>query len=327
MKDGGMIYRSLAETPDNFGPCAITIGNFDGAHLGHRRILRRVSALAREEGWKSAALTFDPHPAKLVAPASAPRLLTTLDERARMILEQGIDEILILPFTAEIAALGPEDFVREILVDKLKARAVLVGANFHFGKRAAGDAGTLEELGERYSFETDIIVPVVWRKRVISSSEIRRAIEGGDVSTACRMLGRAYALRGVVVPGDGRGGKQTVPTLNLDTKAELVPKAGVYVTRTRVEGDPEGAQSREWPSITNVGYRPTFDGRTRTIETYLLAPLDAASPTEISVEFLRRVRDERKFENAEALKAQILRDVNRAQTYFRRRGRAVAPAR
>jgi riboflavin kinase/FMN adenylyltransferase len=326
MKDGGMIYRSLAETPDNFGPCAITIGNFDGAHVGHRRILHRVSALAREEGWKSAALTFDPHPAKLVAPASAPRLLTTLDERARMILEQGIDEILILPFTPEIAALGPEDFVREILVDKLKARAVLVGANFHFGKRAAGDAGTLEELGERYSFETDIIVPVVWRKRVISSSEIRRAIEGGDVSTACRMLGRAYALRGAVVPGEGRGGKQTVPTLNLDTKAELVPKTGVYVTWTRVEGR-EGVQSREWPSITNVGYRPTFDGHTRTIETYLLVPLDSASPTEISVEFLWRVRDERKFENAEALKAQILRDVNRAQTYFRRRGRAVAPAR
>jgi riboflavin kinase / FMN adenylyltransferase len=319
-----MIYRSLAETPDDFGPCAITIGNFDGAHLGHRRILHRVSALAREEGWKSAALTFDPHPAKLVAPASAPRLLTTLDERARMILEQGIDEILILPFTPEIAALGPEDFVREILVDKLKARAVLVGANFHFGKRAAGDAGTLEELGERYSFETDIIVPVVWRKRVISSTEIRRAIEAGDISTACRMLGRPYALRGAVVPGEGRGGKQTVPTLNLDTKAELVPKTGVYVTRTLDTGGP---RPRIWPSITNVGYRPTFDGQTRTIETYLLAPLDGAPPQEISVEFLRRVRDERKFENAEALKAQILRDVNRAQTYFRRRGQAVASAR
>ncbi len=139
-------------------------------------------------------LTFHPHPAKLVAPASAPRLLTTLEERARIILDQGIDEILILPFTPEIAALGPEDFVREILVDKLKARAVLVGANFHFGKRAAGDAAALEELGERYSFETDIVVPVVWRKRVISSSEIRRSIEAGDVSSACRMLGRSLRI-------------------------------------------------------------------------------------------------------------------------------------
>jgi riboflavin kinase / FMN adenylyltransferase len=317
-----MIYRSLQETPDDFGPCAITIGNFDGAHLGHGRILHRVSALARQEGWKAAVLTFDPHPAKLVAPASAPRLLTTLDERARMILEQGIDEILILPFTPEIAALGPEDFVREILVGKLKARAVLVGANFHFGKRAAGDAGTLEELGDRYSFETDIIAPVVWRQRVMSSSEVRRSIEAGDVSTACRMLGRAYALRGAVVPGDGRGSKQTVPTLNLDTTAEVLPKNGVYVTRTRERGS-----AREWPSITNVGFRPTFDGQTRTIETYLLAALEGGAPDEISVEFLRRVRDERKFENAEVLKAQILRDVNRAQTYFRRRSQTVAPAR
>src|ERR1700693_2007043 len=317
-----MIYRSLAETPDDFGPCAITIGNFDGVHLGHQRILRRVSALAREEGWKSAVLTFDPHPAKLVTPASAPRLLTTMEERARTILEQGIDEILILPFTPEIAALGPEDFVREILADKLKARAGVVGANFHFGKRAAGDAGTLEELGERYSFETDIIVPVVWRKRVISSSEVRRSIAEGDVSAACRMLGRPYALRGVVVPGEGRGSKQTVPTLNLDTEAEVLPKNGVYVTRTRERGS-----AREWSSITNVGYRPTFNGQRLTVETYLLSSIHGAPPELISVEFLRWVREERKFESPETLKNQILRDVGRAQVYFRRLGEITAPAR
>jgi riboflavin kinase/FMN adenylyltransferase len=313
----GMIYKSLAETPEDFGPCAITIGNFDGVHGGHRKILRRVAALAREEGWKAAALTFDPHPAKLLAPASAPRLLTTLDQRARMMLEQGIDQILILPFTLEVAALTPEEFVREILVDKLGARAVLVGANFHFGKRAAGDAGTLEQLGERYSFETDILAPVVWRKRVISSSEIRRLIEAGDVSTACRMLSRPHSLVGAVVGGEGIGSKQTVPTLNLDTKAEAVPGNGVYVTRTH-EGTTQSKSQREWPSITNVGCRPTFDGQHRTIETYLLSALDGAAPEGISVEFLRRVRDERKFESPEALKAQILRDVDRAQTYFRR---------
>jgi len=309
----GTVYRSLAETPRDFGPCAITVGNFDGVHAGHRKILRRVVALAREEGWRAAALTFDPHPTKLLAPASAPRLLTTLDERARMILEQGIDQILILPFTMEVAALTPEEFVREILVDKLGVRAVLVGANFHFGKRAAGDAASLEQLGERYNFETDILPPVVWRKRMISSSEIRRLVAAGDVSTACRMLNRPHSLDGAVVHGEGIGSKQTVPTLNLDTKAEVVPKDGVYVTRTR-----ESRSSREWPSITNVGYRPTFDGQRRSIETYLLSALDGPPPGEISVEFLRRVRDERKFETPEALKAQILRDVARAQAYFRR---------
>lgn len=308
-----MIYRSLAETPSDFGPCAITVGNFDGVHAGHRKILRRVAALAREEGWKSAALTFDPHPTKLLAPASAPRLLTTLDQRARMMLEQGIDQIMILPFTLEVAALTPEEFVRKILVDKLGVRAVLVGANFRFGKRAAGDAASLEQLGERYSFETDILPPVMWRKRMISSSEIRRLIADGDVATACRMLNRPHRIQGAVVHGEGIGSKQTVPTLNLDTKAEVVPKDGVYVTRTR-----ESKGAREWRSITNVGYRPTFGGQGRTIETYLLSALDGPPPGEISVEFLRRMRDERKFETPEALKAQILRDVNRAQAYFRR---------
>lgn len=321
----GGIYRNLKVIPADFGPCAITIGNFDGVHQGHREILRRVVALARQQGWKSAVLTFDPHPAKLVAPASAPRLLTTMDQRARTIFDQGINEILILPFTPEIAALEPEDFIRVILVDKLKARAVLVGTNFHFGKRAAGNAAMLEELGGRYSFEAEIVQPVVWRQRVISSSEIRRLIEAGDVSSACRMLGQPYALRGLVVPGEGRGSKQTVPTLNLETKAEVLPKNGVYVTRTRERGA-DGRTAREWPSITNVGYRPTFDGHHLTIETYLLATLEGAPPQEIAVEFLRWVRDERKFENAEALKAQIQRDVNRAQTYFRRLGQA-APAR
>lgn len=310
-----MIYRSLAEIPADFGPCAVTIGNFDGVHCGHRAILRRVIAMARAEGWKSAVLTFDPHPAKLLTPERAPRLLTTVEERARIILDQGIDEILILPFTREVAALEPEEFVRLILVDKLKARAVLVGANFRFGKRAAGDAGTLDELGDRFSFESEIIAPVVWRKRVISSSEVRKLIEAGDVSTARRLLGRPYALRGQVVPGDGRGSKQTVPTLNLDTKDEVLPRNGVYVTRTWDAGG-----GREWPSITNIGFRPTFDGRSRTIETYLLSKLDGTAPDKIAVEFLRRVRDERKFENADALKAQILRDVGRAQTYFRRMG-------
>lgn len=312
-----MIYRNLAETPEDFGPCAITIGNFDGVHRGHREILRRVNAAAREEGWKSAVLTFDPHPAKVLAPASAPRLLTTVEQRARLITGQGIDEILILPFNSGVSELAPEDFVREILIDRLKARAVLVGENFHFGKRAAGDASMLEELGGRFSFETEIVQPVVWRRRVVSSSEIRRLIEAGDVSTACRMLGRPYAVAGGVVPGEGRGTKQTVPTLNLDTQAEVLPGDGVYVTRTRAT-DSDGSSSREWPSITNIGVRPTFDGRNRTVETYLLAPIGGATPDKIAVEFLRRVRDERKFDNAEALKAQILRDVNRAQTYFRR---------
>ena len=308
-----MIYRSLAEIPADFGPCAITIGNFDGVHRGHQEILRQVVEIARGEGWRSAAVTFHPHPTKLVAPERAPRLLTTPEQRARLIEQRGIDEVLILPFDSGIAHLAPEDFVREILVDKLKTRAVLVGDNFRFGYRAAGNVDTLEELGGMYSFETDVVPPVTWRKRIISSSAIRSAIVEGHVSLACRMLGRPYALEGTVVHGAGIGTRQTVPTLNLQTDAEVLPKTGVYVTRTR---DPETA--RQWPSITNVGYRPTFNGHGLTIETYLLAPLGDAAPSEISVEFLRWVREERKFDSADALKAQILRDAARANAYHRR---------
>ncbi len=317
-----MIYRSLAEVPDDFGPCAISIGNFDGVHVGHREILRRVVEIARAEGWKAAALTFDPHPTKLVAPERAPRLLTTLDQRARLMLEQGIDQTLILPFTPEIARLAPEEFVRTILVNRLKTRAALVGANFHFGHKAAGTAETLEELGAQFSFETEIVQPVVCRGRIVSSSEVRRLIWAGQVSQACRMLGRPYALEGAVVRGHGVGAKQTVPTLNLDTQAEVLPKIGVYITRTR-----DRLGSREWPSITNIGHRPTFNGHQLTIETYLLSALAGPPPEEIGVEFLRWVRDERKFESPEALKAQILRDVTRAQVYFRRLGATAAPAR
>ena len=206
-----MIYRSLAEIPADFGPCAITIGNFDGVHLGHQEILRQVVEIARGEGWRSAAVTFHPHPTKLVAPERAPRLLTTPEQRARLIEQRGIDEVLILPFDSAIAHLAPEDFVREILVDKLKTRAVLVGDNFRFGYRAAGNVDTLEELGGKYSFETDVVAPVTWRKRIISSSAIRAAIVEGHVSLACRMLGRPYALEGTVVHGAGVGTRADRP--------------------------------------------------------------------------------------------------------------------
>lgn len=308
------IFRSVGELPGDFGPCAITIGNFDGVHIGHQQIVRRLAAVAHEHGWKAAALTFDPHPTRLVAPARAPRLLTTPEQRARLMLDQGLDEVLILPFTPEIAELTPEEFVREILSGKLHARTVLVGDNFRFGNRAAGDAHALQELGHKYGFSTEIIQAISRRGRIISSSGIRQAIEAGQVSLACRMLGRPYALIGQVVPGAGIGSKQTVPTLNLETKGEVLPKTGVYITKTR-----EAGSSREWPSITNVGYRPTFNGHGLTIETFLLSALDGETPQEISVEFLRWVREERKFPNPEALKSQILHDVGQANEYFRRR--------
>ena len=307
---------------ERFGPSALTIGNFDGVHAGHREILRRVVALARERGWKPAVLTFDPHPARIVAPERAPRLLTTPEERSRLMREEGIEQVLILPFTRELAGFSPERFVREIVVERLEARAVLVGDNFRFGHLHAGDTRLLAELGLRYEFLVEAVPAIRMRGRVVSSSEVRRLIEAGSVALAGRLLGRPYTLEGEVVAGQGIGSKQTVPTLNLAATAEVMPARGVYVTRTT-----DAAGGRRWISVTNIGTRPTFGGDSVTVETFLLDPLEGGSPRAIRVEFLRRLREERRFEDAAALKAQILRDVARAQAYFRRVSRIGGKAR
>lgn len=307
------IYRDLAEVPPDFGPSALTIGNFDGVHAGHRRIMRRVSTVAAERGFKPSVLTFEPHPTRVVAPARAPRLMTTPGQRCELMAQEGIEQVLILPFTPELARLEAEDFVRTVLVDRLGVRAVLVGDNFHFGHLQAGNAALLVELGRKYGFVTEIVPAITLRGRVVSSSTIRGMIESGYVSRAGRLLEHVYALEGEVVRGFGIGSKQTVPTLNLAPAGELLPARGVYITRTADLED-----GRTWPSVTNVGNRPTFDGAALTVETHLLAPLEEPSPRRIRVEFLRRLREERRFPAPEDLRAQILKDAARAQSYFRR---------
>jgi riboflavin kinase / FMN adenylyltransferase len=306
------VARSVEEAA-RFGPSAVTIGNFDGVHAGHRRLFQQVIDAARKSGLHSSVLTFDPHPATIVAPARAPRLLTTPEERARLMGAQGIEQVLILPFTAELARLSPEEFVQQILVKTMCARIVLVGDNFRFGHKQAGDTRVLEKLGGTCGFETRIVDAVKCRGRVVSSSEVRGAIARGQVSLAWRLLERPYALEGEVVPGHGIGSKQTVPTLNLQPSGAMLPANGVYITRTHDLDD-----GRSWRSITNVGLRPTFGGDSLTVETFLLDPLGDPSPRHIRVELLHHVREEKKFENAEALKAQILRDVGRANVFFRR---------
>jgi riboflavin kinase/FMN adenylyltransferase len=309
------IYRSLAETPAAFGPSALTIGNFDGVHFGHRRILRRLKEVADEHGWKPSVLTFDPHPTRVVAPDRAPRLMTSPGRRCELMREEGVEQVLILPFTHELAQLSPEEFVEQILVDRLGARVVLVGDNFRFGHRHAGNVALLIQLGQRLGFETEVVPAVTCRGRIVSSSGIRELVQTGRVSLAARLLLRPYALEGAVVSGRGVGSKQTVPTLNLETASELIPARGVYITRTHDLDD-----AREWSSITNIGYRPTFGASEElSIETFLLDPLDGETPRRIRVDFLSRVRDERKFDSPEALRAQILKDVRAAQSYFRRR--------
>lgn len=261
---------------------------------------------------------FDPHPSCVVAPERAPRLLTSIDERCELIRGEGIEQILVQPFTAELARLTPEQFATQFLRDGLGTKCVIVGENFRFGCKQAGDTQMLKNLGAQLGFEVRLLETVRWRGRKVSSGEVRNLVAAGEVGIAGRLLERPYAISGDIVHGHGIGSKQTVPTLNLRTDAQVIPARGVYVTRTTELGS-----ARQWNSITNIGYRPTFGDTCGTddalsIETFLLDPFDGATPERIRLEFLRRVRDERKFESPEALKAQILRDVGRANAYFRR---------
>jgi riboflavin kinase/FMN adenylyltransferase len=307
-------FAELKKTQKKLQTSAVTIGNFDGVHIGHRHLLHAVGKAAKKGGLTRAVLTFDPHPSRVVAPGRSPKLLTTIEERRALMEAEGIEQVHVLPFTAEVAKLSPEEFVRDIVVGELGAKVVLVGENFRFGHKQAGDEAALIELGKKYGFEVRHAEPVKCRGQVVSSSGIRKFLEEGQVGMAWRFLGRPYSIEGEVVHGRGVGSKVTVPTLNLKTAAEVLPKVGVYVTRTR---DCESA--REWNSITNVGYRPTFEDvkPELSIETFLLDALEGETPARIELEFLHRVRDEKKFENPEALKAQIFKDVKRAKSFHR----------
>ena len=289
---------------------AVAIGVFDGVHLGHQELLRRTIATARELGLKSAVLTFHPHPACVVAPDRAPRLLYSAEERRELLLSQGIETVHCLPFDKSVASMSPEQFAEGPLRALVKAKAIFVGENFRFGYRRAGDVATLTQLG----FDVRPLPAVKFRGLIVSSSEIRKRIQGGEVSLAGRLLGRPYAISGDIVSGHGIGSKQTVPTLNLRTAAEVIPGNGVYITRTT-----DLVTNTRWNSITNIGTRPTFDNAGGiSIETFVLDPFTPPRPERIRLEFLRRVREERKFDDPDLLKAQILKDVAVAKTYVRR---------
>src|SRR5579875_511547 len=297
-------------------PCALTVGNFDGVHLGHQALCPATVRYAAAHRLTPAALTFDPHPTVIVAPERTPQIICTLDQRLALLKAAGIRQVHVLPFTPEIAMLSPRDFVSEFLRDRWHARAVFIGDNFRFGHKQSGTPQTLATLGAEYGFLTEIVHPVSCRGEIISSSVIRRYLAAGNVSRAARLLGRCFSIVGPVVSGHGIGSQQTVPTLNLlPPPGQLIPR-GVFITETRAP-----ASRRRWPSITNCGVRPTFGGDQLTIETFLLTPLDNAPPADIEVDFHRFLRPERQFPTPDALKTQILKDVSRAQTYWRRLSR------
>ncbi|MGH9639110.1 MAG: riboflavin biosynthesis protein RibF [Bryobacteraceae bacterium] len=307
------VFRSLEEALGRFGPCAVAIGNFDGVHRGHQALLEASVRFAKSHQLYPAVLTFDPHPAAIVAPERLPQAICTLDERIGLLQKYGAERILVLPFTTEVAHMTPREFVSQILVNALETKAVFVGENFRFGHRQSGNTDTLRELGLEFGFERKFLQPVTARGEIVSSSAIRRYLVAGDVTRAGRLLNRCFFVEGPVVRGRGIGAKQTVPTLNLrPISGQIVPR-GIYITETT-----EPRSGRRWPSVTSCGTNPTFGAGELTIETFLLSPLAGESPEEIRVKFRRFLRLEERFPTAAELKVQILRDVARAQSYWRR---------
>lgn len=307
------VFRSVEEAAEEFGPCALSIGNFDGVHLGHRTLIRQTQHVAQRNGWKTGVLTFHPHPTAIVAPHRTPRMICSLQERVRLLEASGAEQILILPFTERTAAMVAEEFVSKIAVDALGARAIVVGQNFKFGYKQGGNTEVMAELGQRFGFESHFLAPITTRGEVISSSAIRGHLREGKVSRAARLLGRYFSIEGEVVPGQGIGSSQTVPTLNILPGEEIIPANGVYITQTE-----DLENGRRWQSVTNVGIRPTFGGTGITIETFLLSPFSGQTPERICVHFRRWIREERRFPDSSALKAQILHDARRASEYWRR---------
>lgn len=298
----------------NFGHSSVlAIGNFDGIHLGHQAILRTTVERAHALHAVPTALTFDPSPRKVLRPESAPPRLSTNAQRMEWFNALGLEAVVVLPFTLDLARLSPGEFVEQILVRDLHVKAVLVGENFRFGHKQAGDVKLLSELGSKHGFDVVIIPPVVCREEVVSSTIIRREVAEGDVSHAARLLGRPFALTGEVVSGTGTGRKFTFPTLNLAVEQELLPARGVYVTRTCLEGE-----TRSHRSVTNIGFRPTFNGSSLSVETHLLDFQPATTPKRIEVRFWKRLREEKKFSGAEELRGQVAADIARADKFFSR---------
>jgi riboflavin kinase/FMN adenylyltransferase len=291
----------------------LAIGNFDGIHLGHQAILRSAVARAQALGAVSTALTFDPSPRRVLRPESAPLRLSTNSQRTDWFNALGVEAAVVLPFTLDLARLSPEEFVEQILVRDLQVKTVLVGEDFHFGHKQAGNVKLLKELGTKNGFDVAIVPPVQYRGEIVSSTIIRREVADGDVSHAGRLLGRPFALTGQVVSGTGTGRKFTFPTLNLAAEQELLPARGVYVTRTVFDGE---SCSRR--SLTNIGVRPTFNGSVLSVETHLLDFQGIGAPKRIEVRFWKRLREERKFAGAEELRAQIARDIATATKFFSR---------
>ena len=305
------IFHSLADIPADFGPVVATIGNFDGVHRGHRWVIDQVNARARTLGLRSLLITFDPHPIRLLRPDAPHSLITPLPVKLALLAKSGVDATIVLPFTPELAATSARDFAQHILAEKIRAREIHEGENFRFGQGGTTNMDGLAQLGREFGFAVHTYAPHLLRGQPVSSSRIRTLLREGHLSPARNLLGRPFSLHSTPAPGRGYGTRYTVPTINLAPYPELLPANGVYVTTLGIAGE-------SFQAVTNIGNRPTFGADSFTVESHLLDfhPIDLSEQTPLELTFLHYLRPEIRWPNPEALRAQIGKDVAKANRLF-----------
>lgn len=300
------IIRFLEQQTPPLGPSVVTLGNFDGVHLGHRALFRHLLKKARQLHCRSIVYTFDPHPLKFLAPEKAPLLLNTPAEKQRLIAASHVDLLIEASFTRQLAELSPEQFVDQVLIERLQVQALVIGYDYAFGRGRRGDAAFLQDYGAKKGFAVDVLQPVGADGVPYSSTRIRQLLADGDVSGVIALLGRNYNLEGRVVPGEQRGRELGFPTANLVTDKEQLPAPGVYAVKVRYE-------QQEYAGVVNLGRRPTFGAGEPTIEVHLLDFTGRLYDEKLRVYFVKRLRAEQKFASGQQLAEAIAADVLRAR--------------
>jgi riboflavin kinase/FMN adenylyltransferase len=319
-------WNDLGDVPAGYGPSVVTLGNFDGVHAGHRAVLGQVVTRARAAGSRAVAITFDPHPLQVLHPDRAPGLITSLPQRLELMASTGLDAVLVMEFTRQLATWSPEQFVDQVMVRTLGAVTVVVGRDTRFGHRNSGDVETLRLLGARLGFDVEVVGDLLpdSGERRWSSSWVRELLAAGDVAAAAEVLGRPHRLGGEVVHGDHRGRELGFPTANLGSPVEgLVPADGVYAGWMLRRDLPEDDADRVLPAAVSIGSNPTFDGASRRVEAYVLDRTDLDLYGEhVALELVARLRPTERFESADALVTQMRADVESCRSLL---GRAVVP--
>ena len=304
------IFESL-DISEKFVNPVLTIGNYDGIHIGHQKIIENVARKAREISGTAMLMTFNPHPLSVLKPDTYTRLITPLHLKKKLIEASGIEVMLLVPFDAQFQSLTPEMFIKDILVDRLAVKEIVVGYDFKFGKGGAGNVTMLKKLAGTYGFRFETIEAITLDGERVGSNAIRKLIMDGNVEKAAKFLGRPHMIEGTVVKGENRGKWMGFPTINLDTFFELVPKNGVYVTEVELSG-------KRKPAVTNIGFNPTFGGKKFLMETHILDFSGNLYGKEVVIYFHKRIRDEMKFSGIDELKERIAKDVALAREHFQR---------